>query len=84
MLCHIRENDYARVEADEHAEESWRNQVLELAAGTLFPKADSWYMGANVPGKPKEMLMYPGGLPAYLEAFRNCADDGYRGFNFTK
>ena len=84
MLCHIRENDYARVEADKDAEESWRNQVLELAAGTLFPKADSWYMGANVPGKPKEMLMYPGGLPAYLEAFRNCADDGYRGFNFTK
>ncbi|MDG2302042.1 MAG: NAD(P)/FAD-dependent oxidoreductase [Gammaproteobacteria bacterium] len=84
MLCHIREKDYARVEADKDAEESWRNQVLELAAGTLFPKADSWYMGANVPGKPKEMLMYPGGLPAYLEAFRNCANDGYQGFNFTK
>jgi cation diffusion facilitator CzcD-associated flavoprotein CzcO len=84
MLCHIRDNQYTRFETDADAEESWRNNVMELAAGTLFPKADSWYMGANVPGKPREMLMYPAGLPKYLEEFRTCVKEGYRGFNFSK
>jgi hypothetical protein len=41
-------------------------------------------MGANVPGKPREMLMYPAGLPKYLEEFRTCVKEGYRGFNFSK
>ena len=62
------------------AEEAWRKDILEIADATLFPKANSWYMGANVPGKPREMLMYPGGLPSYLEAFEKSRDSGYSGF----
>jgi cyclohexanone monooxygenase len=50
---------------------------------TLFPKADSWYMGANIPGKPREMLMYPGGLPRYLETFQACRERGYEGFTLA-
>jgi cyclohexanone monooxygenase len=47
---------------------------------TLFPRADSWYMGANVPGKRREMLNWPGGLQLYLAACRESAAAGYQGF----
>jgi cyclohexanone monooxygenase len=47
---------------------------------TLFPRADSWYMGANIPGKPRQMLNWPGGLQLYLQACRAAADDDYAGF----
>ena len=51
---------------------------------TLFPLADSWYMGANIPGKPRELLNYPGGLPLYLQMCQACADEGYTGFVLEK
>ncbi len=82
-LLFMRDNGYSQFDVTSEAEEHWRSHVLELADATLFPKADSWYMGANIPGKPKEMLMYPGGLPSYLEAFRNCVHEGYQGFSFS-
>ena len=47
---------------------------------TLFPKADSWYMGANIPGKPRELLNYPGGVPLYLQMCEASAANGYDGF----
>ena len=62
------------------AEEAWRAQVLALADATLFPRADSWYLGANIPGKPREMLSFTGGLPAYLAKCRESAERGYEGF----
>jgi cation diffusion facilitator CzcD-associated flavoprotein CzcO len=80
MLVHLREHGLTRIEAQPAAEEAWRTAILEMADMTLFPKADSWYMGANIPGKPREMLMYPGGLPRYLETFRTCRERGYEGF----
>ena len=83
-LLHMRDNMYSKFDVASEAENHWRSHVMELADATLFPKADSWYMGANIPGKPKEMLMYPGGLPAYLNEFRECASNGFRGFEFSK
>ncbi len=83
-LLHMRDNMYSKFDVASEAENHWRSHVMELAAATLFPKADSWYMGANIPGKPKEMLMYPGGLPAYLNEFRECVTNGFRGFEFSK
>jgi len=80
LLVHLREHGLTRIEAEPAAEEAWRKAILEMADMTLFPKADSWYMGANIPGKPREMLMYPGGLPRYLETFRACRERGYEGF----
>ncbi len=79
-LVHLRDNGLTRIEALPEAEEAWRVHVLELADATLFPKADSWYMGANIPGKPREILMYAGGLPKYLESFKACKEKGYEGF----
>ncbi|MBC7492676.1 MAG: hypothetical protein H7241_09565, partial [Novosphingobium sp.] len=44
------------------------------------PQADSWYMGANVPGKPRVFLPYVGGFPAYVEACNAVAVNDYAGF----
>jgi cation diffusion facilitator CzcD-associated flavoprotein CzcO len=80
LLDHLRQRNYTRVEATVAAEEAWRAQVLALADATLFPRADSWYVGANIPGKPREMLSFTGGLPAYLAKCRESAERGYEGF----
>jgi cation diffusion facilitator CzcD-associated flavoprotein CzcO len=80
LLDHLRQGNYTRVEATVAAEEAWRAQVLALADATLFPRADSWYLGANIPGKPREMLSFTGGLPAYLAKCRESAERGYEGF----
>jgi len=80
LLDHLRQRNYTRVEATVAAEEAWRAQVLALADATLFPRADSWYLGANIPGKPREMLSFTGGLPAYLAKCRESAERGYEGF----
>jgi cyclohexanone monooxygenase len=52
----------------------------ELAAMTLFPKADSWYMGANIPGKPRQLLNYPGGTSLYFAMCDESMENGYAGF----
>jgi cyclohexanone monooxygenase len=80
LLDHLRQRNCTRVEATVPAEEAWRAQVLALADATLFPRADSWYLGANIPGKPREMLAFAGGLPAYMAKCRESAQRGYEGF----
>ena len=80
LLDHLRQRNYTRVEATVSAEEAWRAQVLAVADTTLFPRADSWYFGANVPGKRREMLAFAGGLPAYMAKCRESAERGYEGF----
>ena len=62
LLDHVRQRDWTRFEATVAAEEAWRAQVRAIADATLFPHADSWYLGANIPGKRREMLSFAGGL----------------------
>lgn len=81
LLVHLGERGVSRVEASVAAESAWREQVHTIAAATLFPRADSWYMGANIPGKPREMLNWPGGLQLYLAACHASAEAGYSGFD---
>ena len=59
---------------------AWRDHVAELVGATLFPHAQSWFMGANIPGKKREMLVHLGGLPLYLQKCKASADAGYAGF----
>lgn len=80
LLVHLRDHGITRIEATPEAEAAWREQVHGIAAMTLFPRADSWYMGANIPGKPREMLNWPGGLQLYLHLCRTAAAAGYTGF----
>lgn len=83
LLTYLRDQGVTRIEPTEEAEETWRGQVQALASMSLFPRADSWYMGANIPGKPREMLNWPGGLQMYLMACRSSAADGYTGFTLA-
>jgi len=79
-LEYLRRNGLSRIEATHEAENAWGSHVAELTAATLFPEAKSWYMGANVPGKKRELLAYPGGLPTYLQKCNEAAEKGYDGF----
>ena len=68
------------IEARSDAQEYWVQHVRDVAAGTLFPKAKSWYMGANIQGKPQVFLPSIGGLGNYTRLCDEIATDNYRGF----
>jgi hypothetical protein len=80
LLDQLRQRNRTRFEAAVPAEEAWRAQVHSLADATLFPKADSWYLGANIPGKPREMLSFTGVLSTYMTQCNESAERGYEGF----
>ncbi|MBN8904069.1 MAG: cyclohexanone monooxygenase [Rhodospirillales bacterium 69-11] len=71
------------IEATQEAEDAWVAHVNEVADKTLYPQAASWYMGANVPGKPRVFMPYIGGVGAYRAICDEIAADGYRGFRLT-
>ena len=68
------------IEATKQAEDNWVAHVNELASKSLYPQANSWYMGANIPGKPQVFMPYPGGVGAYGEKLANVASSNYEGF----
>lgn len=70
-----------RIEASDESAEKWVDEVNAAADATLLPMASSsWYLGANVPGKPRVFMPYAGGLARYTSICKNVAEDGYRGF----
>lgn len=71
----------SRIEANENAAREWAKGATDIVKQTLFLKGASWYVGANIPGKPVEILVYPGGVPAYCEETEKEAADGYPGFS---
>ena len=82
-LGHMRERGLVVMEADEVAEDKWVAHVNEVAHGTLYPQANSWYMGANIPGKPRIFMPYIGGVGVYRQICNNVAANGYEGFALT-
>jgi cation diffusion facilitator CzcD-associated flavoprotein CzcO len=79
-LRYMRAHDYTRIEATRAAEDVWTEHVADAAARTLLPLADSWFMGANTPGKKRTFLLYAGGSPAYRQKCEEVAAKGYEGF----
>lgn len=79
-LVHLREKGLQRIEAAPEAEQGWVEHVNEVADATLFPQANSWYVGANVPGKPRLFMPYIGGMGVYREKCDEVAAAGYAGF----
>ena len=71
-----------RIEASQEAEDQWVEHVNGVAAATLFPKGGSWYLGANVPGKPRVFMPYAGGVGPYRKICEDVAANDYRGFSF--
>jgi cyclohexanone monooxygenase len=79
-LTHLASHQQATIEPTPAAEAEWVAHVNDIASQTLFPQANSWYMGANVPGKPRQFLPYCGGLGVYREHCEGIAARGYEGF----
>jgi cation diffusion facilitator CzcD-associated flavoprotein CzcO len=79
-LAHLASRGLDRIEASAHAEDSWVRHVNELADATLYPRAASWYVGANIPGKPRVFMPYVGGCGNYRRECEEIAGRGYEGF----
>ena len=73
--------NYAAVKpADSEEEDRWVAHVNEVADQTLYPLANSWYMGANIPGKPRVFMPYVAGLDKYRDICDDIAAQQYKGF----
>jgi cyclohexanone monooxygenase len=79
----LREHRVERMEATQQAEDNWVLHGIEVANKTLYPKAASWYMGANIEGKPRVFMPYIGGVNAYREKCASIAANGYEGFRLN-
>jgi cation diffusion facilitator CzcD-associated flavoprotein CzcO/acetyl esterase/lipase len=82
-LARMRADDMVTIEPTETAEAGWMTHTNDGAQITLFPTADSWYMGANVPGKPRVLLPYVGGVDMYRKACDEVAATDYLGLRRT-
>ena len=83
-IAHMRASGIATAEPSEAAVTEWADRVNEAATATLLPQASSsWYLGANVPGKPRVFMPYAGGMARYRAICAEIANDGYRGFVMT-
>lgn len=80
---YMQEHGFTRIEATYEAEKQWKEHVDELTEATLLPQADAPWFGVNVPGKKREMIAYPGGVPTYLQKIGEVADAGYSGFELS-
>ena len=86
MACidHMRAEGLETITAEQQAQDDWVDHVNDVANATLMPQANSWYMGANVPGKPRIFMPYVGGLDNYRRKCDAVAAAGYEGFTFTR
>jgi cyclohexanone monooxygenase len=81
-IGHMESSGHRTIEAEPSAQDAWIEHSTEVAYSTLYPKAASWYMGANIPGKPRVFLPYIGGVGRYREKCDEVAANGYEGFRF--
>jgi len=82
-LGHLRAHGFAAIEPTATAEAGWTQHVNDCADITLFPAANSWYMGANVPGKPRVFLPYPAGVDFYRATCDEVVARDYLGFKLS-
>jgi cyclohexanone monooxygenase len=82
-LSHMKSKNLPRIEASQSAEGGWVTHNNEVADGTLYPLANSWYMGANIPGKPRISMSYVGCFDRYKRTCDDIAAKSYEGFTLT-
>lgn len=78
-IDHLRKEGLGTIEPADGVEKAWGDEVLEIANETLFPHTDSWYTGANIPGKHRQFAVHLGG-PLFFQRLTEVADKGYEGF----
>lgn len=83
-FAYLGERQLTVMEPTKASEDAWVEHVNEVAYKTLYPKAASWYMGANVPGKPRLFMPYIGGVPQYAARCTAIAEAGYEGFELGR
>lgn len=83
-IRYLDEHGYAAIEATTQSVDQWGEECARRAEATLFTKANSWYMGANVPGKPRGFMLFVGGFATYNDICAEVADAGYKGFDVVK
>jgi cyclohexanone monooxygenase len=79
-IAHLDAHGLATIEATEEAEAAWVAHVNMVAGHTVFLSCNSWYLGANIPGKPRMFMPLAGGFPPYAERCAQVAKKGYEGF----
>ncbi len=79
-IAYMHDNGISKIEAQPDAEATWVAHVNEVAEQTLFYEARSWYLGVNIPGKPRVFMPYVGGAKVYRDKCQEVADAGYEGF----
>ena len=82
-LGYLAKQGIGRIEADGKAQDEWVAHVNEVADKTLLPQGASWYVGANVPGKPRVFMPYLGGVGVYRKKCDEVANNGYSGFRLS-
>jgi cation diffusion facilitator CzcD-associated flavoprotein CzcO len=83
-ITYLRDRGLDVIEATLESEDNWVADALEISSQTLLPGTDSWYMGANIPGKPRICMLYLGGAPAYRAACDDVVTNGYAGFTLDR
>ena len=83
-IAHLDAAGYAAIEPTKDAVDGWIAELAQRAEATLFTKANSWYLGANVPGKPRTFMLFIGGFGTYLDICNEVAAAGYKGFDLLK
>jgi cation diffusion facilitator CzcD-associated flavoprotein CzcO len=83
-IAYLDAHGYTAIEATPDAVDDWVAECARRADATLFTKANSWYLGANVPGKPRVFMLFIGGFGVYLDICTEVADAGYKGFSLIK
>ncbi|HEY4172262.1 MAG TPA: NAD(P)/FAD-dependent oxidoreductase, partial [Rhodopila sp.] len=83
-LGHLTQHQNDVIEPTQQAEDAWVQHVNDVAYTTLYPSAASWYMGANIPGKPRVFMPYIGGVGAYRGKCDEIAANGYEGFQLGR
>jgi cation diffusion facilitator CzcD-associated flavoprotein CzcO len=83
LVRRAEESGAAAVEPTQDAEDRWTVTCREIADATLFPQADSWIFGANIPGKRNAVMFYMAGHAAYRQQLADVADAGYEGFTMA-
>jgi cation diffusion facilitator CzcD-associated flavoprotein CzcO len=83
-IDHLERAGIDAIEPTEEAERAWVQYTADVLEGTLYLKADSWWLGANIPGKPRVFMAFAGGLNTFRARCAEIADAGYEGFQLTK
>lgn len=83
-IAEMERRGVAVMEATPEAEQQWLDDCIAIAEGTLFAKLDWWVMGTNIPGKPRAVSFYMGGMGNYIDRLEEVTADDYAGFSLTK